>query len=131
MLHYTTHSILMKKTCLSLAACILLTISAGKLHAQTSGKDDSILTTGRKQIDSLDKKMIEVLGQRERVVEQIGVYKAKNNIPPLQAARFQKVLENGIAAGKQEGLSAEFVTELLNAIHKESLRIEEAAKTKK
>jgi len=34
-------------------------------------------------------------------------------------------LEKGIAAGKMEGLSEEFCTELLNAIHKESLGIEE------
>jgi hypothetical protein len=36
-----------------------------------------------------------------------------------------QVLEKGIAAGKMEGLSEEFCTELLNAIHKESLGIEE------
>jgi len=121
----------MKKIYLSLSTCILLTISIAKLHAQTSGKDDSILTTGRKQIDSLDKKLIEILGERERIVKEIGIYKAQYHIPPLQAARFQKVLENGIAAGKKEGLSIEFVTELLNAIHKESLRIEEDVKIKR
>jgi len=34
------------------------------------------------------------------------------------------VVDKGIAAGNKEGLSLEFITELLNAIHKESLRIE-------
>ncbi|HWV68589.1 chorismate mutase [Chitinophaga sp.] len=87
---------------------------------------DTILERKRKDIDSLDKKLFEVLGARERVVREIGVYKAQHHIAPLQAARFQKVLERGIEAGKKEGLSAGFVTEMLNAIHKESLRIEEA-----
>ena len=89
---------------------------------------DTLLENRRAVIDSLDKQLFEILGTRERVVREIGIYKAKNNIPPLQAARFQQVLDKGIAAGNREGLSAEFCTELLNAIHKESLRIEEALK---
>ncbi|MGY0041605.1 chorismate mutase [Pedobacter sp. NJ-S-72] len=86
------------------------------------------LQISRKKIDSLDKKLMEVIGERERVVKEIGVYKAKNNIPPLQADRFKQVLEKSIAAGEKEGLSATFITEMMNAIHKESLRIEEEIK---
>jgi chorismate mutase len=62
-------------------------------------------------------------------VREIGIYKAKHNIPPLQAARFQEIMKRSIAAGAKEGLSAEFITKLLNAIHEESLRIEEALKS--
>ena len=36
-----------------------------------------------------------------------------------------------VSAGKKENLSPEFITELLNAIHKESLRIEDALKENK
>jgi chorismate mutase len=97
-------------------------------QSQEATPKDTVLENRRILIDSLDKRLFEILGARERVVREIGMYKAKNNIPPLQAARFQKVLEKGIAAGKMEGLSEEFCTELLNAIHKESLRIEEALK---
>jgi chorismate mutase len=117
---------------------LILTISAMsmiviKVHGQTSqtNASDPVLESRRKEIDSLDKKLFEVLGARERVVKEIGIYKAKNNIPALQAARFQKVLEKGIEAGKKEGLSEEFVTVLLNAVHKESLRIEDALAGKK
>lgn len=92
---------------------------------------DHTLETARHKIDSLDKKLIEILGARERVVKEIGIYKAKKNIPSLQAARFQQVIDKGIAAGKKEDLSPEFITELLNAIHKESLRIEDALKESK
>lgn len=92
---------------------------------------DPTLEIARQKIDSLDKKLIEILGARERVVREIGIYKAKNNIPSLQAARFQQVIDKGIAAGKKENLSPQFITELLNAIHKESLRIEDALKESK
>jgi chorismate mutase len=89
---------------------------------------DTILENNRKKIDRIDKQLIELIGEREKIVKEIGIYKAKNNIAPLQAARFQQVLNKAIAAGEKEGLSAEFITELLNAIHKESLRIEEDIK---
>ncbi|MDB5155639.1 MAG: hypothetical protein JWR50_346 [Mucilaginibacter sp.] len=92
---------------------------------------DRTLEKARQKIDSLDKKLIEILGARERVVKEIGIYKAKNNIPSLQAARFQQVIDKAIEAGKKEDLSPGFITEVLNAIHKESLRIEDALKEKK
>src|SRR5438445_8600275 len=118
------------KYLLILAMLPLLNTAAKAQSAQPKQVQDNTLEINRKKIDSLDKLLFEVIGAREKAVREIGVYKAKNNIPPLQAARFQQVLEKGIAAGKEEGLSAEFVTEILNRIHKESLRIEEEIKQK-
>ncbi|HZY38247.1 MAG TPA: chorismate mutase [Mucilaginibacter sp.] len=82
------------------------------------------LDAGRVKIDSLDNQLMKILGERERIAQAIGIYKAKNHMPPLAEARFKEVLNKSIEAGKKEGLSAEFITELMNAIHKESLRIE-------
>ena len=122
----------MKRTQSIIAVFAISAISCAKVFAQvkTNISSDHTLDINRKRIDSLDKKLIEVLGERERIVKEIGFYKAKNNIAPLQAARFQQVVANGILAGQKEGLSAAFITEMLNAIHKESLRIEEAVKPK-
>jgi chorismate mutase len=123
----------MKKHHFAIAVLAISTLGYARVYAQsrTKGAPDNTLEVSRKKIDSLDKKLIEVLGERERVVKEIGIYKAKNNIPPLQAARFQQVLEKGIKAGEKEGLSAAFITEMLNAIHKESLRIEKELKSNK
>lgn len=97
----------------------------GRSDAQTmpvnTPKD---LELSRAKIDSLDSQLLKTLGERERIVKEIGIYKEKNHIPPLQAARFNQVLAKGIAEGSKQNLSPEFITELLNAIHKESLRIE-------
>jgi chorismate mutase len=82
------------------------------------------LAINRKKIDSLDNQLIKTLGERERIVKEIGIYKTKNHIAPLQAARFKEVLDKAVAKGAKEALSAQFVTELMNAIHEESLRIE-------
>lgn len=111
-----------KAAFLAIGICI---ISIGAAHSQTSPVNtQQDLAAGRHKIDSLDNQLMKVLGERERIVKEIGIYKAKNHIPPLQAARFKQVLDKGIAAGSKESLSSEFITELLNAIHKESLRIE-------
>jgi chorismate mutase len=103
-------------------------VSAQDTIAKSPDSKLNMLQISRKKIDSLDKKLMAVIGERERVVKEIGIYKAKNNIPPLQADRFKQVLEKSIAAGEKEGLSATFITEMMNAIHKESLRIEEEIK---
>lgn len=117
----------MKRRFVILIICMASIAIVNKADGQRTSANatDPVLENKRKTIDSLDKKLFEVLGARERVVREIGVYKARHHIAPLQAARFQKVLERGIEAGKKEGLSPVFVTEMLNAIHKESLRIEE------
>ena len=106
-------------------------VSAQTAPMKTPKGNDQTLQVSRKKIDSLDKALIALLGERERVVKEIGVYKAQNNIPALQADRFKQVIEKSIEAGKKEGLSETFVTELMNAIHKESLRIEEEIKAQK
>jgi chorismate mutase len=105
-----------------IAICVCCSYICNAQSASINTKQD--LDVKRVKIDSLDDQLIKILGERERVVKAIGIYKAKNHIPPLQEARFKQVVEKGISAGNKEGLSAEFITELLNAIHKESLRIE-------
>ncbi len=94
-------------------------------HAQTTPVNTpQDLAANRVKIDSLDNQLIKILGEREQIVKEIGIYKAKNHIAPLQAARFKEVLDKAVAKGAKEGLSAGFVTDLMNAIHEESLRIE-------
>lgn len=105
-------------TCLTLMICLLF---SGISYAQRS---DTTLAIHRKKIDALDQKLIEILGERERVVKEVGIYKAKNNIPALQKARFRQILEKNIKMGAEEGLSAKLISKVMNAIHEESLRIE-------
>src|SRR6267142_2843939 len=121
----------MKILRLLLASMMISASVFSNCQAQTNSKENTgnVMEIQRAKIDSLDKKLIEILGARQRAVKEIGIYKAKNNIPPLQAARFQEVMKRSIEAGKKEGLSPEFITKLLTAIHEESLRVEESLKS--
>ena len=109
----------------AIACCLLFSYAARSQTVPTAAVNSpQDLDAGRVKIDSLDNLLMRVLGERERIAGAIGAYKAKNHIPPLQEARFKLVVEKSIEAGKKEGLSPEFITELMNSIHKESLRIE-------
>ncbi len=119
----------MKASFLSVVFGVLLR-GAGVAYSQSAPATtvDAALKVHREKIDSLDNQLLKIIGLREQIVKEVGIYKAKNNVPALQSARFQQILIKNIDLGKKMGLSAEFVTELMNAIHKESLRIEEEVK---
>lgn len=75
----------------------------------------------REQIDQLDEDLYNLLGNRMKLAELIGEYKKKNNISILQTSRWNEILENAISEGAKRGLSSEFTTKLLHAIHQESI----------
>ena len=108
---------------------LLFILSAtNKAAAQTTNQQADSLVVYRKMIDSLDNQLINILGNRMQVVAMIGIYKAKNNIPALQQGRFDALVKKNVETGRSWNLSEEFIIEIMNAIHKESLTKEEALK---
>jgi chorismate mutase len=84
------------------------------------------LSVYRRQIDSLDSQLIQLLGKRMEVVTAIGIFKAVHHIPPLQSKRFEEILHKNIVIGQGVQLSESFIRDLMEAIHKESLAKENA-----
>jgi chorismate mutase len=80
------------------------------------------LNSYRNQIDSLDAQLIEILSQRMKIVESIGKYKAQNNVTILQLKRWENIIQSRIHAGSKAGLSHDFITGILELIHKESIQ---------
>ncbi|TXB62265.1 bifunctional 3-deoxy-7-phosphoheptulonate synthase/chorismate mutase type II [Phaeodactylibacter luteus] len=79
----------------------------------------------RHEIDELDEELLNLLGARMKLAERIGEYKQRNNISILQASRWNEILERAVIKGKMKGLSEEFVTVLLKAVHQESINHQE------
>jgi chorismate mutase len=75
----------------------------------------------RHEIDELDEELLNLLSHRMRLAEGIGEYKKRKNIAILQASRWNEILERSLAKGRAKGLSEEFVTVVLKAIHQESI----------
>ncbi|WP_075601675.1 bifunctional 3-deoxy-7-phosphoheptulonate synthase/chorismate mutase type II [Saccharicrinis aurantiacus] len=75
----------------------------------------------RLTIDELDTKVLEVLQKRMEISESIGKYKRDNNITILQSRRYDEIMNNRKERGMKLGLSDEFLTDLFESIHKESV----------
>ena len=83
------------------------------------------LSVLRQQIDEIDEEVINLLGERMKLAKSIGDYKRQNNIAILQPERWQSLLAEAQARGALRGLSADFVSDLLKAIHQESINKQE------
>ena len=80
------------------------------------------LETIRNQIDSIDQQILELLGNRMRLIEKIGEYKRDKNVTIIQLRRWEKILESRIECGQKLGLSEEYIKSLLRLVHKESIK---------
>lgn len=78
----------------------------------------------RKQIDTIDEKLLTVLAKRMQISKEIGTYKKEHNMPILQQGRYNDILENRAKQGKAMDLNPEFVTEIMKSIHEESVRVQ-------
>ena len=75
----------------------------------------------RMQIDEFDGKLLEILGNRMKVADKIGLLKKEKNVAILQNQRWNEILGKMILEGEEKGLSNEFVMLLFKAIHQESI----------
>lgn len=97
----------------------------GSLVLRTTKSDDAVfihnLEDLRETINEFDHKIMDLLSQRMQVAEKIGEYKKANGITILQPNRWKHILETRMEEGEGLGLSNQFVRELYNAIHNESI----------
>ena len=75
----------------------------------------------RANIDVLDATLVELLGKRMKVADEIGQVKKEANVAVLQNTRWNEILGKMILDGEKKGLSEEFVLRLFKAIHQESI----------
>lgn len=79
----------------------------------------------RASIDIADSKLLEILGNRMKVAEQIGTLKKAKNVAVLQNKRWNEILGKMILEGEDKGLSEEFILRIFKAIHQESISHQE------
>ncbi len=75
----------------------------------------------RHEIDEIDEDLMNMLSRRMSLAEKIGEYKKRKNIAILQSDRWQEILNKSTEMGQEKGLSKEFVSVVLKAIHEESI----------
>ena len=86
---------------------------------------DKSLDAWRAQIDAIDAQVLKLLAERRRIVLEIGEYKKEHGLPPLDAKRWEQVLQSKMALAKDLDVSPEFIRDLYNLIHEYSLELEQ------
>jgi chorismate mutase len=86
------------------------------------------LVACRNEIDQIDYKIIDLLATRMSVVEQIANLKKENHITTLQMSRFEEILKKRLEYGVGQSLSEDFLRQLIELIHEESLMHQEQCK---
>jgi chorismate mutase len=94
-------------------------------ETETDSKYRDSLDNLRAQINVIDDQLIETLGKRMKVADQIGLLKKEKNVAVLQSKRWNEILGNMVLEGEQKGLSEEFILRMFKAIHQESINHQE------
>ncbi|RAV29880.1 bifunctional 3-deoxy-7-phosphoheptulonate synthase/chorismate mutase type II [Sinomicrobium soli] len=79
----------------------------------------------RAQIDVIDNGLIDTMGKRMKISDEIGQLKKQKNVAVLQSKRWNEILGRMILEGQERGLSEEFILKMFKAIHQESINHQE------
>lgn len=89
---------------------------------QRSSEVSHQLSNLRRQIDSIDNELLDILARRMEVSRAIGEYKKKNAMPVFQVDRHDDIVKSRVSCAINMGLGEEFVRKLMSAVHEESVR---------
>lgn len=97
------------------------------LPAATSADGDYLQAMDRlrARIDLIDENLLALLRERSDASIAIGRYKKEHGVSILQPGRWETVLGNMLERADALGLSRELIKEVMNAIHADSVRLQE------
>jgi chorismate mutase len=78
----------------------------------------------RQLMDSMDAEIVDLLARRMELSAQIGAVKKDCNMTVYQPVRWREIVDTRGSRAGQQGLTPEFVVELYEKIHHESIRIQ-------
>jgi chorismate mutase len=80
----------------------------------------------RDDVDELDSRLLDLLARRMHIVREMGRLKTEQNVSTLQPHRWQEIIDDRVAKGTRLDLSGDFVLQLMQSIHEEAIRQQEA-----
>ena len=101
----------------------------GLLDTLVVRQTDSTVADGqlqrlREEIDLLDGQLLQVLAARLGVASEIAKVKERDNLAVYQPKRWEQVLQQRKLTAAELGLATEFVEEIFEKIHAESVRVQ-------
>lgn len=95
------------------------------LRQTDSGMADRDLSMLRSQIDRIDDQLLRLLSARLEVSGEIARVKAQDNLAVFQPKRWDSLLQQRLAMASELQLEPEFVKEVFEKIHAESVRVQQ------
>jgi len=92
------------------------------LVMRTAKSETGFLAESRAEIDRIDNELLALLSHRMKISRRIGAYKREHGMPILQPQRYDELLQTRASQGGRLDMSADFIREILRAIHEESVR---------
>jgi chorismate mutase len=100
-------------------------------HHPQNSETNTHLDRLRREIDIVDDEIMNILASRMKLAREIGLYKRDHNMTILQSERWKEIFNKYVDRGLQNGLSEDFITEIIKAIHDESIDQQEKIMSKK
>ena len=101
-----------------------LTALLSNLPCSSGDGNPASLEPLRKQIDDIDHELLGLLSRRMNLSRQIAHIKREQQLTVYQAKRWDEVIKDRLQLADDLGLSIDFVEELLEKIHGESIRVQ-------
>jgi len=76
----------------------------------------------RAKIGLLDDRIFDLLSERMKISDEVGQFKRANNITILQQEHWTRVIEKRMSQADEFNLTQQFVRQIMDAIHQESIR---------
>lgn len=92
------------------------------LIIRDSAKTTEDLTVLRRQMDEIDEKILEILSKRMRISMEMAQCKKESSMSVLQTERYDEILKRRSEQGASMGMSPEFIKDVFEAIHSESVK---------
>lgn len=80
----------------------------------------------RALISDLDSQLIQLLSERMKISQEIGVYKKMHNVTVFQPERWKVITEYALQKANESNMSPYFIEKLFKAIHEESVEVQNA-----
>ncbi len=100
---------------------LLHTILKAIIIRETTDDSESLYEL-RREIDELDQRLLDLLSKRMSIAREIGRYKKQHSMPVLQPKRYEHLVTERVSQAPGLEMDEEFVRQILEAIHEESVR---------
>ena len=78
----------------------------------------------REQINSIDEELLSLIANRMAIASKIGEIKRANSVTVFQPNRWREILDKALMNAGARGLSEDFIKAYMEALHMESIRVQ-------